>query len=89
MVANNNIPDRLSTQEGAPHYKGKKICENLRVSIDGVEQLGSVIEYCISKGWVRVLDYDAAGKPKLNLIKTALATKLVRGKIEVWRGEKE
>ena len=86
---NDNIPDRLSTQQGAPYYKGKKIIQGLRISIDGIEQLGSVIEYCISKGWVRVLDCDAAGKPKLNMLKTALATKLIYGKIEVWRGEKE
>lgn len=90
MPANENIPDRLSTQRGAPYYKGEKIAVGLRISVDGVEQLNAVIEYSISAGWVRTLVMDpATGQAKLNMLKTALATKLVRGKVEVWRGEKE
>lgn len=82
------VPDRLSTQEGAPHFKGKKLASKLRVMFNGTELKNSVIEYCISKGWVRVLVVDGnTGKAMLNVSKTGLATKLMHGQITVWKDD--
>lgn len=70
---------------GKPFFKGKKVCEGLRVSVDGVERINSVIEYCISEGWVRVLACDKAGAPILNADKTELTYLWIKGEVKVWR----
>lgn len=74
-------PDRISTNRASKHYIRTY---NIGIAIDGREQHGNIVEFCQSEGWARRIKMDAAGKAKLNLNRTALATEIVRGEVAVW-----
>lgn len=74
------IADRLCVERHSPHFV--KDHHPVRISIDGVEVTGTVIEYCISKGWARV--HKAGGIETSPGKRGATSTKMRRGKIVVW-----
>jgi CRP-like cAMP-binding protein len=83
------IPDRLSVDPKSPHFKGKKWAAELRyIFLDGKE-IDTVVEYCISEGWVRQLVRDANGKFVVARDRQSLETTLVRGVVEVLREKKQ
>ncbi|MCB1528190.1 MAG: DUF3297 family protein [Hyphomicrobiaceae bacterium] len=54
-----DLPDRLSTNPGSPHYDEALLARNIGIRFNGVEKT-NVEEYCVSEGWIRV----AAGKTR-------------------------
>jgi len=56
-VADQALPDRLSTDRRSPHYDAAVFEREIGVRFNGNER-SDVEEYCISEGWIRV----AAGK---------------------------
>lgn len=73
-------PDRLSAWDGPYHVKDHPL---VRISIDGVEATGSVVEYCISEGWAKVLKTNPKGEP-LHGKRGGTSTRMRKGKIVVW-----
>ncbi len=75
------IPDHLSAEKTSPFF-----VENMpqvRVSVDGVEYTGDVIEYCISAGWAKVWVKTEQGSP-IRGGRGGLRQKMKRGKVIVW-----
>jgi len=52
-------PDRLSLDPRSPHYDEALLSRGVGIRFNGREKT-SVIEYCISEGWIRV----AAGRSR-------------------------
>ena len=52
-------PDRLSLDPRSPHYDEALLSRGVGIKFNGQEKT-SVIEYCISEGWIRV----AAGRSR-------------------------
>jgi hypothetical protein len=74
-------PDRCTSDEAkrlANAGKGR-----IRIAIDGVEQVGTVTEYCVSKGLARV-HVMVDGKPQRGALGTTWAQRMVHGRIQVW-----
>lgn len=76
-----NPPDRACSQKGSAFFF--KDCARIRISIDGVEQLDHVLEYCVSKGWARV-HVVKDGKKQPAATGFGFATKMVHGRVMVW-----
>ena len=74
-------PDRASCEVGTKFFF--KDCGNIRISIDGVEQIANVREYCVSGGWARVFRRDASGNPIRSAV-GGVGIKKVHGAIKVW-----
>ena len=53
------LPDRLSTDPGSPHYDEQILKRDIGIRFNGVEKT-NVEEYCVSEGWIRV----AAGQAR-------------------------
>ena len=75
------IPDHLSGAPSSPYYN--KDFLNCRVSIDGIEYTGQVLEYNIPKGWAMVLKLDDQREPQKGRKKRPSA-RMKRGKVVVW-----
>jgi len=73
--------DRLSAEPGPFYVKDHPM---VRVSIDGVEYTGRVMEYCISKGWAKVLRLDAKGEVQRSVRGGRASCTMKHGKIMVW-----
>jgi Protein of unknown function (DUF3297) len=58
-MADDILPDRLSTDPRSPYYDEKLLERDIGVRFKGVEKT-NVAEYCVSEGWIRV----EAGKGK-------------------------
>lgn len=57
----------------------------IRIALDGIEQSGTVVEYCVSGRWARVHTDMKDGKPVPNMLKTGWKNRMVQGvKITVW-----
>ena len=58
-------PDRLSLDPRIPHYDEPLLSRGVGIKFNGKEKT-SVIEYCISEGWIRVAagrSLDRRGQP--------------------------
>ena len=58
-------PDRLSLDPRSPHYDEPLLSRGVGIKFNGKEKT-SVIEYCISEGWIRVAagrSLDRRGQP--------------------------
>jgi hypothetical protein len=58
-------PDRLSANEGSPHYDAAAMARGVGVRFKGQEKT-NVEEYCVSEGWVRLVvgtKTDRRGQP--------------------------
>jgi hypothetical protein len=53
------LPDRLSLDPRSPHFDEALLSRGVGIKFNGQEKT-SVVEYCISEGWIRV----AAGKSR-------------------------
>ncbi|WP_439922964.1 DUF3297 family protein [Nitrobacter sp. JJSN] len=53
QTANDQLPDRLSTDPRSPHYDAAILSRDIGIRFKGVEK-SNVEEYCVSEGWVRV-----------------------------------
>lgn len=58
-----DIPDRLSVEKGSP-FANEAVGRKLEVFLNGIRQVGCVVEYCISEGWLRRYRKTALGKLK-------------------------
>lgn len=79
------IPDRLCGYKDSPFYQDPM--PDVRVTVNGVEFTGRVVEYCISSGWAKVLYADANGQP-MKAIKSGRSRpscKMKHGTVVVWR----
>jgi hypothetical protein len=52
-TANDDLPDRLSTDPRSPYYNAEILSRDIGVRFKGVEK-NNVEEYCVSEGWIRV-----------------------------------
>jgi hypothetical protein len=75
-------PDRLCTQKGTRFYN--KDCAHIRISIDGVEQHDTVLEYCVSAGWARCHVVINGIKQPGALGPGSWRTRMVHGRVVVW-----
>jgi hypothetical protein len=57
--ATDSPPDRLSLDPRSPHFDEALLARGVGIKFNGQEKT-SVIEYCISEGWIRV----AAGRSR-------------------------
>ena len=57
--ASNTPPDRLSLDPRSPYFDEALLSRGVGIKFNGQEKT-SVIEYCISEGWIRI----AAGKSR-------------------------
>lgn len=55
------IPDRVSLENGSPHYFNK--WRDIGVRFNGGER-NSVLEFCVSEGWIRTQIFHG-GRPKM------------------------
>lgn len=58
-------PDRLSSEEGSPHYDAAVLERGVGIKFKGQEKT-NVSEYCVSEGWIRVVvgtTRDRKGNP--------------------------
>lgn len=53
QTANDQLPDRLSTDPRSPYYDAEILARDIGVRFKGVEK-NNVEEYCVSEGWIRV-----------------------------------
>ena len=58
-MADDTLPDRLSTDPRSPHYNAELLERDIGIRFNGAEK-SNVEEYCVSEGWIRV----SAGKAK-------------------------
>lgn len=80
-MSSKHPPDRACTAKGSRFYF--KDCARIRISINGVEQLDHVIEYCVSAGWARV-HVVVNGKKQPSAVGGGFASKMVHGRVVVW-----
>lgn len=78
-----NIPDRLCTEKKSPFFNKSVLDRKPRVFVNGVEHVGTVVEYCISGGWARVTEKDEGGNYKKNMLKTGILIRRIHGEIKV------
>ena len=57
--AGDTLPDRLSLDPRSPYFDEAVLSRGVGIKFNGKEKT-SVIEYCISEGWIRI----AAGKSR-------------------------
>ena len=57
--AGDTLPDRLSLDSRSPYFDEAVLSRGVGIKFNGKEKT-SVIEYCISEGWIRI----AAGKSR-------------------------
>lgn len=77
------VPDRLCAQKDSRFYVHNH--PEVRVSIDGVDFTGRVVEFCISGRWARVISLDAEGKAVAGAIVGGNARiRQVAGRVVVW-----
>ncbi len=60
-----DLPDRLSTNPGSPHYDAELLNRGVGIKFNGDEKT-NVDEYCVSEGWIRVtagVAKDRRGNP--------------------------
>ena len=57
--AGGTLPDRLSLDSRSPYFDEAVLSRGVGIKFNGKEKT-SVIEYCISEGWIRI----AAGKSR-------------------------
>ena len=75
------LPDRLSTDKASPFYWDAAVAR-VGVRLGGVEQK-TVVEYCVSGGWVRRVVVDPeTGLKKRNLFGSGFRIERVHGKVE-------
>lgn len=74
------IPDHLSAEKNSPFFV--QDMPQVRVSVNGVEYTGDVIEYCISAGWAKV--WVKNGGDALRGKRNGFQAKMKRGKVVVW-----
>ena len=55
------LPDRLSV-EADSEYCNKALLPFVEVYFNNVRQVNSVVEYCVSEGWIRRRKMTALGK---------------------------
>lgn len=80
--SSDGIPDRVSLEEGSPHYFPH--WRHLGVRFNGGEST-SCVEFCVSEGWMRSQLFHG-GRPKTERGKFVTVTH--RGKIEpYWRSK--
>jgi len=63
--ASNSLPDRLSLDPRSPYYDEALLGRGVGIKFNGQEKT-SVVEYCISEGWIRVAagrSLDRHGQP--------------------------
>jgi hypothetical protein len=78
------IPDRLSADSASPYFV--KQMPVVRITVDGIEFTGRVLEYCISKGWAKVITIDKeTGKAVQSVRGGRASTKMKHGTVVVWR----
>lgn len=77
------VPDRLSSEKGSKYYS--TLGKRLGISINGVEQHETVVEYCISGMWARVRLKDSQGNWQRNFFGTGKKVARIDGcEIKVW-----
>lgn len=75
-------PDRFCVEKGSEWYR--PLPTSIRIALNGVEQLGTVVEYCVSAGWARV-HVLVNGKPVKNMLGTDWRNRRLDGqRITVW-----
>jgi hypothetical protein len=74
-------PDRCTAAEAQRLAKAGK--GKIRVAVDGVEQHGTVTEYCVAKGWARV-HVMVNGKPQPAALGGGWVTRMVHARVQVW-----
>ena len=63
--ASDNPPDRLSLDPGSDYFDEALLSRGVGIRFNGQEKT-SVVEYCISEGWIRVAagrSLDRFGRP--------------------------
>lgn len=53
QTANDQLPDRLSTDPRSPYYDAAILSRDIGIRFRGIEKT-NVEEYCVSEGWIRV-----------------------------------
>ena len=77
------VPDRLCAESSSPFFV--KDHPLVRVSVDGVEFTGAVLEYCISKGWAKIIRTDPkTGNPIQSVRGGRVSVKMRHGIVQVW-----
>ena len=78
-------PDRACINKGHRFYFRNTAA--IGVSIDGVDQAGTVVEYCVSGSWARCYELEPGTlKPKRNVLGNGYAIHRVHGVITVrWK----
>lgn len=78
------IPDRLCADKNSQFHIAD--CPLVRISVDGIEFTGRVLEYCISSGWAMVLKVDKDTGDPIPGKKGRPSFTTKRGKVVVWWG---
>lgn len=56
------IPDRLAVDRKSPYHDSIVLAKGVEIRFNGNRQVNSVVEYCISEGWVIRRRMTAHGK---------------------------
>lgn len=81
-MSNRIVPDRLSSASTSPYFV--KNHPLVRISVNGIEYTGRVLEYCISAGWAMVLKVDDKTNDPLPGKKGRPKYGMKRGSVIVW-----
>lgn len=76
------IPDRLCADSASQFFI--KDHPMVRVSVDGVEYTGRVLEYCISSGWAKIITLGPDGKAVASVRGGRASCKMKHGTVVVW-----
>lgn len=74
-------PDRYCVELKSPWHT--PIPAPIRIALDGVEQSGTVVEYCVSNHWARI-HVLADGRPVPNMLKNGWRNRQVQAAVIVW-----
>jgi hypothetical protein len=76
------VPDRLCAEKTSSFYIANHPL--VRISVNGIEFTGRVLEYCISKGWAKVINVKEDGSAMQSVRGGRVSCKMKHGKVVVW-----
>lgn len=74
-------PDRFSVELKSAWHRA--LPAPIRIALDGVEQSGTVVEYCVSGRWARI-HVLVDGKPVPNMLKNGWRNQMLHCVVVVW-----